>query len=113
MRSGARKADRDERVRDIIAGGTGCVRRGLPRSSGWGRCEAFACRISRLLAAGCPRSKMRNRVRKELQFARFDGESVQTCPAAAVRARRGSRAAELASWAVSPMAARIRRMAHE
>ena len=71
---------------------------------------AVACRISRPLAAGCPRSKMR--IRRELQFARFDGDSVPTCPAA-VCTRRGSRAAELASRAVSPMAARIRRMGHE
>jgi hypothetical protein len=49
MPSGARKADRDERVRNIIPDGTGCVRRGvrrgLPRSSGVGsgsgRCEGI------------------------------------------------------------------------
>ena len=45
MHSGAHKADRDERVRNIIADGTGCVRRGLPRSSGVGsgsgRCEGI------------------------------------------------------------------------
>lgn len=116
MRSGTPKADRDAGARH------NCRRRGL---RGPGPAEKFrhAFQLGLLrgqslagsLACLPPAAqgvRCGTRVRGELQFARFDGDSVPTCPAA-VRARRGSHAAELASRAASPMAARLRRMAHE
>ena len=103
-------------LRDIIAGGTGCVRRGLKFRRAFRLGPLRGHSLAGSLACLPPAAhgvRCGTRVRRQLQFARFDGESVQTRPAAAVRTRRGSHAAELASRAASPMAARLRRMAHE